>query len=189
MAGRKREVGSPLDQASGRDVIWDNVCALFNAAKSIPDPSFVYFVGEEDGGCVKIGVAKDPIRRLWGMRTGNPRHLRIEHVVLGNGRCEKLFHEIWEPLGIRSLKNRNRPGPPGTEWFTPEIRPKVFPVVQEIAEAQCCLVEEHLPEDGEKWSAKLNHFALVLDAHSLHGYKPQEKARILGANGYAELQV
>lgn len=178
-----RSVSSPLDQAGGHEVIWNNVQPLFEAARGLKDLSFVYFVGEEDEGPIKIGVAKDPIRRLWSMKAGNPRHMRIEHVVLGTGREEKLFHELWEPLAIRSFKNRKNPNSaPGTEWFAPEIRPKLFPIVQEIADTQVCLIEESRIDDL---------YELTLEAHSMHGVEPsQDKVRVPRRGGdYAELRA
>lgn len=171
---------SPLDRASGFDVTWENVQPLFEAAKRLELPSFVYLIGEEGGGPVKIGVAKDPIKRLWGMRTGNPRHLLIEHVIVGDIRAEQLLHEMWEPLGIRSKKNRNRTDTrPGTEWFAPEIRKRLFPVIAEIAEAQAYLLQE---------SKEPDELSLIHEAHRLHGIEPhyREKVLTLAQNGYHE---
>lgn len=179
----REDKASPLDRASGFDVTWENVQPLFEAAKRLESPSFVYLIGEEDEGPIKIGVAKDPIKRLWGMRTGNPRHLLIEYVIAGDVRAEKLLHEMWEPLGIRSKKNRNRTDTrPGTEWFAPEIRKRLFPVIAEIAEAQVYLIQEGQPSD---------ELSLIHEAHQLHGIKPhfREKVLTLAHGGYLESKV
>jgi hypothetical protein len=82
---------SPLDKAAGHEVAWRRVSDVFDAARQIRNCKFVYFIGEDDDGPVKIGVAKDPISRLRAMQTGNPRRLRVEHVLVGDMDVEKLL--------------------------------------------------------------------------------------------------
>jgi len=174
---------SPLDRAHGQDLIWENVTPLFEAARKVKAPSFVYFVGEEDEGPVKIGVAKDPLKRLISMRSGNARHLLIEYVLVGDTRAEKLFHEYWEPLRIRAMKSRKALHlDHGTEWFAPEIRAKLYPIVAELAEAQVDLLEEN--------SSPLDELSLIRLAHELHGYEPpwKEEMRVPSSRGYIKIK-
>jgi hypothetical protein len=93
-AGSKRQFPSPLDKAKGYEVVWQQVSPVFESARGVGGISFVYFIGESDDGSLKIGTSKDPISRLRGMQTGNPRRLRIEHVLVGSSHLEKLLHEI-----------------------------------------------------------------------------------------------
>ena len=58
---RQRSFKSPLDRAAGYEVVWQQVSPLFEAARSIVNAEFVYCIGEEHGGPLKIGSAKDPI--------------------------------------------------------------------------------------------------------------------------------
>ena len=55
---------SPIDKAKAYEVVWQEVAPMFEAVRGSKDWSFVYLIGEEDEGAVKIGLAKDPIKRL-----------------------------------------------------------------------------------------------------------------------------
>lgn len=131
---RKRTFKSPLDKALTHEVEWQKVASVFEAATSLEKPSFVYFVGEYYDGPVKIGVTRNPIDRLRQMQTGNSRRLTIERVLVGNLACEKLIHELWEPFAMMAVNRRTRN--PGTEWFLPDIREPLFPVVDMAAAEQ-----------------------------------------------------
>lgn len=163
-------LASPLDKANGYEVIWPNVSALFTAYRGM-SCSFVYFIGERDGGTLKIGRAKNPIDRLRSMQTGNPRRLVLEHVLVGGNDVEKLFHEIWEPFAIVSDRNKTavKDRGPGTEWFQPEIRETLFPVVAAAASRQIALREEDRPLVVEEfelaaWKAHVE-CGTVLNSH------------------------
>lgn len=127
---RNAALASPIDKAKPQQVIWQQVAPLFEAARILANPSFVYFIGEPDNGPVKIGVAKDPIARVRGMQTGNPRRLRIEHVLIGDRDTEQLLHEMWESDRLTA------------EWFTPEIRERLLPVVARAAEKQIAFLTQ-----------------------------------------------
>lgn len=166
-----------LDQAKGYEIVWPKVAPLFTATLGLLDASYVYVIGEhEDQGPVKIGVAQNPIRRLRSMQTGNPRRLRIEHVLLGDRTTEKLLHELWEPYAITSVSKRNKVGAaPGTEWFRSEVRPHLFPIVETAADAQVQLLHPGGPvtvEDMER---------VIRQAHVAHDFvaKGREKVRLL----------
>jgi hypothetical protein len=98
---------SPLDKAYGHEVSWPATSALFELSRDVVS-GFVYVIGEEDGGAVKIGVASDPVKRLRQMQTGNPRRLRIEYVLFGGLSLEKQLHEIWRDLACRSRRAQVR---------------------------------------------------------------------------------
>lgn len=53
---------------------------------------FVYFVQAGDDGPVKIGLAKEPLRRVSSLQTGSPVPLRLRHVVPGDHALERALH-------------------------------------------------------------------------------------------------
>lgn len=165
---------SPIDKAKAHEVIWQNVSRLFDATRRIEKPSFVYFIGEPDGP-LKIGLSKDPIARLRGMQTGNPRRLRIEYVLLGDLNLEKLMQEMWRPHAILSANQIGKPDAlPGTEWFQPEVRAALEPIVFSAVEMQIQWL--HQCEDTFDW-----HDAerLVREAHGGHDFVAVKKHQTL----------
>lgn len=169
-----RRSASPIDKAKGYEVAWQQVSPLFEAARGVQGASFVYFIGEEDDGPIKIGLAKDPVSRLRGMQTGNPRRLRIEWVLIGHGTLEKLLHELWESFAIRSARAQRTIGAaPGTEWFRAEIRPQLFPIIATAVAGQvdCLLRAEGRidPADTER---------IVRDAHVAHDFVAQGRDHV-----------
>ena len=107
----------PLDKAKGTEIDWDRVPMTFQLGEDILGVSYVYCVGEGADGPVKIGTAKDPIARLRQMQTGNSRPLKIEHLILGDSEVERLLHEIWRDDRLTG------------EWFRPEVRERLYPVM------------------------------------------------------------
>ena len=166
---------SPLDKARGYEVVWANVAPLFDAACGVEAVCFVYLIGEEDGP-FKIGLAKNPISRLRSMQTGNPRRLRVERVVIGDMLTEKLLHEIWEPYAIRSPRARAKGDAPGTEWFTPDARPAVDPILANAARWQVDYLSKC---SGE--TAIQAFDAIVRMAHE--DITQRDDPRLLGAEG------
>lgn len=172
---RARKPASPIDKAKGYEVVWRQVSDLFDAARRVEAVSFVYFIGEEDDGAVKIGVAKDPVSRLRTMQTGNPRRLRIEHVLIGHSTLEKLLHELWEPFAVKSAAAQRKVGSaPGTEWFRPDVRSELLPIVTTAASAQAVHLRETTgileAEDIEQ---------MVRDAHVSHGFVAQGRDHVV----------
>lgn len=173
-ARRPRKPVSPIDKAKGYEVVWQQVSALFDAARPIQAVSFVYFIGEENDGPIKIGVAKDPISRLRAMQTGNPRRLRIEQVLIGHGTLEKLLHELWEPFAIKSARAQGKVGvAPGTEWFQPAVRAELLPIIATAASTQADYLLQATgsidPDDTEQ---------IVRDAHVAHGFVAQGRDHV-----------
>lgn len=177
-SSRRRAFESPIDKAAGYEVVWPEVAPLFNSARRLVNASFVYFTGEcEDQGPLKIGVAKDPIARLRFMQTGNPRRLRVERILVGLRDTEQLLHELWEPFAIPSARNRVRvDSKPGTEWFRPEIRESLFPIVEAAASKQIVLLTSAIDDVD---SGELE--TVIRNAHWAAGFiaKVRDQPRIL----------
>lgn len=181
---RKRLSKSPLDKAKAYEVVWNQVAGLFEAARPFSNACFVYLIGEPDDGPLKIGMSKDPIGRLRTMQTGNPRRLRIEYALIGDMPIEKLLHEFWEPFAVFSARTQGKPGaPPGTEWFKPEARQTLLPIIADAAQRQIDLM---LTTPDDIASVELER--AVRDAHAESGFVAQgrDEVRLLGqAVGYA----
>ena len=180
--GGERSFSSPIDRAAGFELNWPKTSPLFEAARNIPKPCFVYLIAEGEDGPLKIGKATDPVKRLREMQTGNSRRLRVERVILGDRQIEKLFHEMWEPFAIISSRNRSRAGaPPGTEWFKDEVRENIFPIFDEIAMRQAEIVKHGTPIAHE-----LNE-TFVRSAHKRNDYVPhfhEEIRQLAATSGY-----
>lgn len=181
VAKRRHPFNSPLDRAKAHEVVWSHVSELFDAARRVQDTVFVYFIGEEDDGPVKVGLAKDPVARLRAMQTGNPRRLRIERVLLGDMRMEKLLHELWEPFAIVAPHRRAKPeAAPGTEWFRPEVRERLYPIVETACCQQTTFVQKVL---GDVGSAEMEPEMerIVRDAHAAHDFvfRRRDEVRLL----------
>lgn len=186
-SSHKREWPSPIDHAKGYEVVWPQVSGLFDAARGTVGLTFVYVIGEADGGCVKIGTAKDPVKRLRSMQTGNPRRLRVEYVLMGGRDIEALLHQMWEAFAITSVAKRGKvDAAPGTEWFEPEIREQLFPIMATASEAQIDHLRSVLVEGGKVIGLdELER--MIRQAHAEHGFvaKGREEVRLLGAHaGY-----
>jgi hypothetical protein len=150
---------SPLDRAATWEIKWQQTAPIFEAARAIESPCFVYFIGEEDDGPIKIGTAKDPVLRLRDLQTGNPRRLQIEYVLVGDARLEQLLHVFWGPYMISPDRGRKFAD---TEWFITNVRHQLEPVVRRAIEAQLKLLNE-----GETLLKNLGR--AVRDVHSEHG--------------------
>lgn len=167
---------SLLDTAKGYEVIWPQVANLFEIAAEVDCQSYVYFIGEVPDGPIKIGWAKDPLKRLRNMQTGNPRRLRVEYVLMGGLAIEKLLHEMWEPFAIRSAAKRDAPG---TEWFESECRGQLLPIIKAAAEQQVAFTRSATEDFGLDDMEQV-----VRDAHKAHDFIVQgrDEIRLLTAN-------
>jgi hypothetical protein len=181
-ASRNARAKSPLDKAKGYEVVWKQVAPLFDAARAYGNASFVYVIGEADDGPIKIGVSKDPISRLRTMQTGNPRRLRIEYVLMGDTNIERLLHELWEPFAIFSARTAGKPdAAPGTEWFTPDTRKTLLPIVATASTDQVARLKASEPPSFDDLEVA------VRDAHAAHGFVAHRRheVRLLAAgSGY-----
>lgn len=179
---RKRPPKYPLDKAHGTELNWKRTVPIFEAGRYIENVCFVYVIGEGEDGPVKIGKALDPVQRLRDMQTGNSRRLRIEAVLLGDRTVERLLHEIWEPHGIQSVRQRGKvDAAPGTEWFEASIRDQLLQSMETAAQDQLALARE---------VDELTHVELarvVLTAHRKHNpaVHQRDEVRLLGeGSGY-----
>lgn len=187
MSTKKIQKSSPLDKARGFEIEdWERVAGLFSAARRIINPAFVYFIGEEDNGPLKIGTAKCPIARLRSMQTGNPRRLRIENVLVGDRHIEGLFHDMWEEFAIFAPHNKGKlDARPGTEWFRPEIRELLMGIVDTAAEYQA----DYLNSETENLSIDTME-SLVRESHGKHDFvgKGRDTVRLLAnVSGYVSM--
>ncbi len=85
---------------------------------------WVYFISEADSDLIKIGFAKSPVARRRGMQTGNPRALRVERVIIGDQRTERLMHKAFSSSRVEGT----------VEWFYG--RQEILAVAAEIAQRQ-----------------------------------------------------
>lgn len=68
---------------------WDDGLPLKSVRR--PEPGYVYFIGG-DCDCVKIGFAKDPVKRLKQLRIGSPTPLFLLAMTAGEPHHEKEYH-------------------------------------------------------------------------------------------------
>ena len=76
---------------------------LADHMRTSPD-RLVYFIGAADGP-VKIGMAVDPLARLSGLQSANPRELAILAIAKGGRQAELRYHWRFRAIRIRG------------EWF------------------------------------------------------------------------
>lgn len=69
------------------------------------DYGYIYFIGNLDQGCVKIGYSKKVNQRLRSLQTGSPIKLKIIKKIKGNRSKERKLHKRFAHL--------NKHG----EWF------------------------------------------------------------------------
>lgn len=62
-------------------------------ASHLASPSFVYVIQGDQGGPIKVGVAKDVRGRMLVLQTGNPYRLRLLYVMPGAHDLEWQFHQ------------------------------------------------------------------------------------------------
>lgn len=80
--------------------------------------SFVYFIGGETGA-IKIGVARQPYRRLATLQSSSPIPLRILAMAMGGQKEERFFHERFAAHRLHG------------EWFTPA--PEILTEIERLA--------------------------------------------------------
>jgi hypothetical protein len=171
--GPRKRVGGPLSMAQGHEVVWKQVSSFFEAARPYEDCSFVYIVGEEDDGPIKIGVSKDPISRLRQMQTGNPRRLRIEYVLMGDIVIEKFLHDLWRPFAIFASRKRGKvDAAPETEWFRSEVRAPLLPIIDLAVAGQI----ERLGEKTDVTTSEMAHVIRI--AHAAHGVELEARSDV-----------
>ena len=80
--------------------------------EDLPPDRYVYVAQESESGRYKIGISKDPERRIKELNIGNPEQLKLIHYFKSNGNkyeSETLTHKMYEAHKLRS------------EWFDTAI--------------------------------------------------------------------
>ncbi len=114
-----------LDSAKPSEVDWAHLAAMDSNVKVRGGcESWVYFISEADSDLVKIGFAKNPVARRRGMQTGNPRALRVERVIIGDQKTERLLHRAFSSSRVDGT----------SEWF--HGRQEILDAARAIGEAQ-----------------------------------------------------
>lgn len=57
--------------------------------------TFVYFAQAQSGGPIKIGISRDPVRRVAGMSGGSPERLDLLLVKRATEKMEYRLHQIF----------------------------------------------------------------------------------------------
>ena len=192
MSSSKIHNASPLDKAKAHELAdWERVAKMFTAARSIANPSFVYVIGEEDSGPIKIGTAKCPVTRLRAMQTGNSRRLRIAYALIG-ARFSLFAHVLVRSHespglvlpdkqdllpyrraltgGIDFVLRVGVGKAPGTEWFRPEVCEQLFPILDTAVEKQLAQF------GGDIYLTSLGQ--AIRDAHIEHDHVAQGRDHV-----------
>lgn len=87
---------------------------------------WIYYLeeAETDPSPLKIGWAKDPLRRVTLLQTGNPRLLRVRQCFIGYESVERHTHKRWAHVRRAS------------EWFDGSQREQILALADAIAAAQ-----------------------------------------------------
>jgi len=72
--------------------------SAFGQKQAEKKQQFVYFL--QSGERIKIGLARDPIRRLRTLQTGNATELKLLAVVAGDGSLERAIHAKFESARV-----------------------------------------------------------------------------------------
>jgi hypothetical protein len=95
--------------------------AFWTALDAAPE-SYVYVIQAEGDSPIKVGWAVDVPKRIAELQTGNPRRLRLIHLLVGERRLE---HNLHRRIG--------RPSRLMGEWFDGEEVAPVMDLVQDLA--------------------------------------------------------
>ena len=123
-----------------------SLTAIFNQISEVdvhdlPADRYVYVMQESISKRYKIGISKDPERRLKELNTGNPEKLILVHAYLATDKgyqSEVLAHKLYELERIRS------------EWFRSDINLELLPsynITHDNADLYCDCRLCSMPED------------------------------------------
>lgn len=74
------------------NVLVKDIFGIFGATIRLMDTQLVYFIRATESGRIKIGIAKDPTRRLMTLQIGCPEPLILLGAVEGGRRMEMRLH-------------------------------------------------------------------------------------------------
>lgn len=83
------------------EAIYQNTAVLRRFADRVRDGAFgdhldwVYFIGQQSGGLVKIGVSNDPVARMTTLQVGSPVPLELLVAIVGDIALERTLHAIF----------------------------------------------------------------------------------------------
>lgn len=110
--------------AALRQLIRDEIAlALTEIEQEKAGQPVVYFVQAEDGGPIKIGVAKAPEKRLRELQATSPQVLRILTTVPGGTARERELHSQFAEHRLHG------------EWFSDECE-ELLSLISEAAETE-----------------------------------------------------
>ena len=95
----------------GESILLSELIASFDV-EEIDDDKYIYVAMESETGRYKIGISKDPERRVKELNTGNPEQLILVHAYLAidiRNKSETLAHAVF-------VENRLK-----GEWFNKHI--------------------------------------------------------------------
>jgi len=114
-----QERRSPLPKSFGHDHL-----EFWTGPERQPQPeSFVYVIQAQGDSPIKVGWAADVPKRIAELQTGNPRTLRLLHLLVGEQRLE---HNLHRRLG--------RPSRLIGEWFDGEEVEPFLAFVADLAQ-------------------------------------------------------
>lgn len=141
---------------------------------------YIYFVQMDRIGPIKIGIAKDIGKRLFGLQTGSPYPLRLLCFFPGNEEMEEEIHISFDFIRLEG------------EWFLPH--PKLLKLVEERERLnrRSGFVEPN-PEDdfgdwtlgGDKWE---DHRLMIKRIQKDHWEKPERQLAAL-AEEYSKYAI
>lgn len=82
--------------------------------RRLEDPTFVYVIQGDPGTPIKIGFAKDPVKRMATLQTGYPWELRLLYVFPGP---KALEHRLHRDLDAGRLRGEWFDGPTVEQWL------------------------------------------------------------------------
>lgn len=106
----KRKIAGSLGAMASA---FDNLISALSEMDMDPDISdrFVYFAREKTSRRIKIGISKNPHKKIADLNIGNPEILELIHFFKASQgfKTEKMIHNSFRDFLIRG------------EWFSPEI--------------------------------------------------------------------
>lgn len=111
--GTVKKYGRPwyrLSKAARRRILHEESVARFQAREGFFDKHLVYFLRDAGSGAIKIGIAREPGRRLTSLQTAHAYKLEILGTCQGGHTLERVLHMEFEADRLMG------------EWFKPSDR-------------------------------------------------------------------
>jgi hypothetical protein len=86
----------------------------------------IYFIHDKTSRTIKIGCARDPVKRLATLQISTPNELALLGTFAGTKRTEKRVHDlVWKHCAPKPGEPRTRPLRVRGEWYDDRILPFV----------------------------------------------------------------